>query len=59
VGVLLFLNVFAVLFFCGRRLFLSDTGRELAHVEKQAPAEAPAAGAPPTIPITWSGSDDL
>jgi hypothetical protein len=35
VGVVLFLNVFAVLFLCGRRLFLSDTGRKLAHVEKQ------------------------
>jgi hypothetical protein len=35
VGVVVFLNVFAVLFLCGRRLFLSDTGRKLAHVEKQ------------------------
>ena len=30
-----FLNVFALLFLVGRRLFLSDTGRKLAHVEKQ------------------------
>ena len=32
---LLFLNVFAAMYVLGRKLFLKDTGRKLAHVEKQ------------------------
>jgi hypothetical protein len=37
VGVLvvLFINVFAFFYFLSRRLFLKDTGRKLAHVERQ------------------------
>jgi hypothetical protein len=31
----LFLNLFAVCYLAGRRLFLKETGRKLAHVEKQ------------------------
>ena len=31
----LFLNVFAALYMACRKLFLKDTGRKLAHVEKQ------------------------
>ena len=31
----LFLNVFAVTFLFARKLFLKDTGRKLAHIEKQ------------------------
>ena len=34
VGVL-FLNVFALVYLIARALFLKDTGRKLAHVEKQ------------------------
>ncbi len=33
--VALFLNVFAVVYLGARKLFLKDTGRKLAHVEKQ------------------------
>ncbi len=33
--VVLFLNVFALLYLASRRLLLNDTGRKLAHVEKQ------------------------
>jgi hypothetical protein len=32
--VLLYLNVFACFYLAGRALFLKDTGRKLAHVEK-------------------------
>lgn len=32
---LLFLNLFALFYLLGRRLFLRDTGRKLAHLEKQ------------------------
>ena len=32
---LLFVNLFALCYLAGRRLFLTDTGRKLAHVEKQ------------------------
>jgi hypothetical protein len=31
----LFINVFALIYLAGRRLLLNDTGRKLAHVEKQ------------------------
>jgi hypothetical protein len=31
----LYLNIFAVVYLAARRLFLKDTGRKLAHVEKQ------------------------
>jgi hypothetical protein len=31
----LFINVFAALYAIGRKLFLKDTGRKLAHLEKQ------------------------
>ena len=31
----LFVNVFAVVYMAGRKLFLKDTGRKLAHLEKQ------------------------
>ena len=31
----LFVNVFAALYAIGRKLFLKDTGRKLAHLEKQ------------------------
>ena len=31
----LFVNVFASLYAIGRKLFLKDTGRKLAHLEKQ------------------------
>jgi hypothetical protein len=31
----LFVNLFAALYALGRRLFLKDTGRKLAHLEKQ------------------------
>ena len=31
----LFINVFAALYAIGRTLFLKDTGRKLAHLEKQ------------------------
>lgn len=31
----LFVNVFALIYLASRRLLLSDTGRKLAHVEKQ------------------------
>jgi signal transduction histidine kinase len=33
--VVLFLNLFAVFYTAARRLFLKDTGRKLAHVERQ------------------------
>ena len=33
--VLVFLNVFALFYLTARRLFLKETGRKLAHVEKQ------------------------
>ena len=33
--VTVFLNLFAVFYLTGRALFLKDTGRKLAHVEKQ------------------------
>ena len=32
---LVFLNLFALFYLTGRALFLKDTGRKLAHVEKQ------------------------
>lgn len=35
VTVVLFLNLFALFYLLGRRLFLRDTGRKLAHLEKQ------------------------
>jgi hypothetical protein len=31
----LFVNLFAALYVLGRKLFLKDTGRKLAHLEKQ------------------------
>ena len=31
----LFVNLFAVVYLLGRKLFLKDTGRKLAHLEKQ------------------------
>jgi hypothetical protein len=31
----LFVNVFAAVYLLGRKLFLKDTGRKLAHLEKQ------------------------
>ena len=31
----LFVNIFAALYAIGRKLFLKDTGRKLAHLEKQ------------------------
>ena len=31
----LFLNLFAAIYLAGRKLFLKDTGRKLAHLEKQ------------------------
>lgn len=34
-GSALFLNLFAVIYLLCRRLFLQDTGRKLAHLEKQ------------------------
>lgn len=34
-SVALFLNLFAVFYLACRKLFLKDTGRKLAHVEKQ------------------------
>jgi hypothetical protein len=34
-GAALFINVFAALYAIGRTLFLKDTGRKLAHLEKQ------------------------
>lgn len=34
-GATLFLNVFAAVYLLCRKLFLKDTGRKLAHVEKQ------------------------
>jgi hypothetical protein len=34
-GATLFLNLFAALYVIGRKLFLKDTGRKLAHLEKQ------------------------
>jgi hypothetical protein len=34
-GAALFLNLFAVIYLVTRRLFLKDTGRKLAHLEKQ------------------------
>ncbi len=33
--VLVFLNVFACCYLAGRALFLKDTGRKLAHIERQ------------------------
>ncbi len=33
--VLVFLNIFACCYLAGRALFLKDTGRKLAHVERQ------------------------
>ena len=33
--VVLFVNLFALFYLIGRGLFLKDTGRKLAHVEKQ------------------------
>ena len=32
---IVFLNLFTLFYFLGRQLFLKDTGRKLAHVEKQ------------------------
>jgi hypothetical protein len=32
---LLFLNIYAALYFAARKLLLKETGRKLAHVEKQ------------------------
>jgi len=34
-GVILFLNLVTALYWIGRYLFLKDTGRKLAHLEKQ------------------------
>jgi hypothetical protein len=34
-GVVLFLNLFAFFYLAGRGLFLKETGRKLAHVERQ------------------------
>ena len=34
-GAVLFVNLFTVLYMLCRKLFLQDTGRKLAHVEKQ------------------------
>lgn len=34
-GGLLFINLFALMYLITRKLFLKDTGRKLAHVEKQ------------------------
>ena len=34
-GTALFLNLVAILYWVGRLLFLKDTGRKLAHLEKQ------------------------
>jgi hypothetical protein len=34
-AVVLFLNLFAACYLIGRKLFLKDTGRKLAHLEKQ------------------------
>ena len=34
-GVVLFINLFAVIYTIGREFFLKDTGRKLAHLEKQ------------------------
>jgi hypothetical protein len=31
----LFVNLFAAIYLAGRKLFLKDTGRKLAHLEKQ------------------------
>ena len=31
----LFVNIFAVIYTVGRKVFLKDTGRKLAHLEKQ------------------------
>jgi hypothetical protein len=31
----LFVNLFAAIYIAGRKLFLKDTGRKLAHLEKQ------------------------
>jgi hypothetical protein len=31
----LFINLFAAVYLLGRKLFLNDTGRKLAHLEKQ------------------------
>ena len=33
--VVIFLNLFALFYAIGRRLFLKDTGRKLAHVDRQ------------------------
>jgi hypothetical protein len=35
VAAVLFLNLFALVYLVARRLLLKDTGRKLAHVEKQ------------------------
>jgi hypothetical protein len=35
VGAVLFLNLFPLVFLVARRVLLKDTGRKLAHVEKQ------------------------
>jgi hypothetical protein len=35
VGLVLFVNMFALVYLVGRRLLLKDTGRKLAHVERQ------------------------
>ena len=34
-GVVVFINLFALVYLIARRLLLKDTGRKLAHVEKQ------------------------
>jgi hypothetical protein len=34
-GVVLFINLFAAIYTITRKLFLKDTGRKLAHLEKQ------------------------
>jgi hypothetical protein len=34
-GVVLFINLFAFFYLAGRGLFLKETGRKLAHVERQ------------------------
>ncbi len=34
-GVVLFVNFFAAFYAIGRKLFLKDTGRKLAHLEKE------------------------
>jgi hypothetical protein len=39
----LFVNLFAAVYLLGRKMFLKDTGRKLAHLEKQLRTGAPLA----------------